>query len=186
MKDLAAKLARIIESSCRRWRSNRTESSTGATLFRRGPGNPQTCNISGGECLRRRNSRCISERCLARVATAPTALNSLSGIWVTIWMHSSKASISDRYVTESARPSLHVYHLVGALDPLTDGDVKTKIGDGLPETLQDWVQRGRRRPHQEIKLDGDNLPWDIERILSSRSLAERSEFGDGVALLARF
>ena len=28
-----------------------------------------------------------------------------------------------------------LYHLVGALDPLTAADVRQTVGDGLPETL---------------------------------------------------
>ncbi len=29
-----------------------------------------------------------------------------------------------------------LYHLVGALDPLTDADIPSRIDDGLPETLR--------------------------------------------------
>lgn len=84
----------------------------------------------------------------------------------------------DRYVSDVPRPSLHVYHLVGALDPLTDTDVKTRIGDGRPETLQEWV-RAEGVDHIKIKLDGDNLPWDVDRVLAvDRVLTELEPDGD--------
>ena len=60
---------------------------------------------------------------------------------------------------------MYVYHLVGALDPLTDADLKKTIGDGLPETLEDWV-RADGVDHIKIKLDGGELEWDVDRVLS--------------------
>jgi L-alanine-DL-glutamate epimerase-like enolase superfamily enzyme len=71
----------------------------------------------------------------------------------------------DRYISSDPAPSLHLYHLVGALDPLTEGDVTERINDGLPETLEEWV-RAEGIDHIKIKLDGDNFDWDVERILS--------------------
>ena len=38
-------------------------------------------------------------------------------------------------VTGVAKASLPQYHLIGALDALTDGDVKDRLEDGLPNTL---------------------------------------------------
>ena len=71
----------------------------------------------------------------------------------------------DRYISAEPRESLHVYHLVGALDPLSDADLKTRIDDGWPETLQEWV-RADGVDHIKIKLDGDNADWDVDRVLS--------------------
>ena len=71
----------------------------------------------------------------------------------------------DRYVSPEPRPSLHVYHLVGALDPLSEADLKTPVADGWPETLQDWV-RAEGVDHIKIKLDGGDLAWDVDRVLS--------------------
>ena len=78
----------------------------------------------------------------------------------------------DQYVSPTPSNSLSVYHLVGALDPLTPADLKTPIGDGWPETLQDWV-RADGVDHIKIKLDGGDLAWDIDRVLSvDRALQE--------------
>jgi L-alanine-DL-glutamate epimerase-like enolase superfamily enzyme len=71
----------------------------------------------------------------------------------------------DHFISSGPAPALHLYHLVGALDPLTEGDVAERINDGLPETLEEWI-RAEGIDHIKIKLDGDNLRWDVERILS--------------------
>ena len=77
----------------------------------------------------------------------------------------------DRYVSPKPKASLYLYHLVGALDPLTNGDVTRRLNDGYPETLEDWV-RSERVNHIKIKLDGSNLDWDVERILSINKVLE--------------
>jgi L-alanine-DL-glutamate epimerase-like enolase superfamily enzyme len=70
----------------------------------------------------------------------------------------------DRYVLHSPRPRLPLYHLVGALDPLEAGDVRQPVGDGLPETLAEWVPFNGLT-HIKIKLNGDDLAWDVERVM---------------------
>ena len=40
----------------------------------------------------------------------------------------------DRYVQKTPKPRMPMYHLIGAVDPLTEADLKKRIGDGLPET----------------------------------------------------
>lgn len=79
--------------------------------------------------------------------------------------HSFRGEYPDRYTSSEPAPSLHLYHLVGALDPLTASDVVERLNDGRPETLEEWV-RAEGIDHIKIKLDGDSLDWDVERILS--------------------
>jgi L-alanine-DL-glutamate epimerase-like enolase superfamily enzyme len=81
----------------------------------------------------------------------------------------------NQYLSRGPRARLHVYHLAGALDPLTDADIKTRIGDGLPETLQEWV-RADGVDHVKIKLDGGDLDWDVNRVLSVNTVL--SELGE--------
>ena len=71
----------------------------------------------------------------------------------------------DQYTLREPVPSLPLYHLVGALDPLTDADVKERPDDNLPVTLGEWITADTLT-HLKIKLAGDNLEWDIERVLS--------------------
>lgn len=71
----------------------------------------------------------------------------------------------DRYICTTPSESIFVYHLVGALDALTDSDLKCPLNDGWPETLEQWV-RAEGITHIKIKLDGSNLDWDVDRVLS--------------------
>jgi L-alanine-DL-glutamate epimerase-like enolase superfamily enzyme len=69
----------------------------------------------------------------------------------------------DPYILDKPTPKIRLYHSVGASDPLTRAEVKKPIGDGLPETLEDWI------PYNgvtaiKIKLNGDDLAWDVHRV----------------------
>lgn len=70
----------------------------------------------------------------------------------------------DRYVLREPKPVMHLYHLVGALDPIVAADVSKPVGDGLPETLEQWIPYSGLT-HLKIKLNGDDLKWDVERVL---------------------
>jgi L-alanine-DL-glutamate epimerase-like enolase superfamily enzyme len=70
----------------------------------------------------------------------------------------------DRYVKRQPAPRLPLYHLVGALDPIEEGDIRQRLDDGLPETLAEWI-RADGLTHLKIKLNGDDLGWDVERVL---------------------
>ena len=59
-------------------------------------------------------------------------------------------------------------------------DVKQPIGDGLPETLPEWI-RFNGLTHLKIKLNGDDLGWDVERVLRIDSAAERTQHERGVS-----
>jgi L-alanine-DL-glutamate epimerase-like enolase superfamily enzyme len=79
----------------------------------------------------------------------------------------------DRFVTAKPKASMPLYHLVGALDPLVNADVTAPAGDGLPETLQQWIVRDGLT-HLKIKLAGDNLDWDIRRVAGTHTAATTS------------
>lgn len=83
---------------------------------------------------------------------------------------SFKGEYLDKYTLREPKPKLPLYHLVGALDPLTPADVQKKIGDGLPETLGEWI-RFNGLTHLKIKLNGDDLNWDVERVVSVERVA---------------
>lgn len=80
----------------------------------------------------------------------------------------------DRYTLRQPKPSMPLYHLIGALDPLTDADVRTPINDGLPETLPEWI-KADGLTHLKIKLNGDNLDWDVDRVVSIEQVAARAQ-----------
>lgn len=71
----------------------------------------------------------------------------------------------DQYTLREPVPTLPLYHLVGALDPLTDADVTDRPEDSLPVTLPEWIAADGLT-HLKIKLAGDNLDWDVDRVLA--------------------
>jgi L-alanine-DL-glutamate epimerase-like enolase superfamily enzyme len=71
----------------------------------------------------------------------------------------------DRYTLRQPKPRMPLYHLIGALDALTDADVKERLQDGLPNTLSEWIHRDELT-HLKIKLNGNDARWDIERVLA--------------------
>jgi L-alanine-DL-glutamate epimerase-like enolase superfamily enzyme len=78
----------------------------------------------------------------------------------------------DRYVPARPAPRMLVFHSVGASDPLEAADVKTRLDDGLPNTLEEWIARdGLVR--FKIKLNGGNLEADVDRILRIDRIVDR-------------
>jgi L-alanine-DL-glutamate epimerase-like enolase superfamily enzyme len=86
----------------------------------------------------------------------------------------------DRYTLREPKPRLPLYHLVGALDPLADADVGTPVGDGLPETLAEWIARDGLT-HLKIKLNGDDLAWDVNRVAAVERVATEAQAKRGCA-----
>ena len=86
----------------------------------------------------------------------------------------------DQYTLRQPQARLPLYHLVGALDPLTAADVQQKIGDGLPETLAEWI-KADGLTHLKIKLSGDNLDWDVDRVLAVERVAAEAQAARGVS-----
>ncbi|MEX2187985.1 MAG: enolase C-terminal domain-like protein [Pirellulales bacterium] len=80
----------------------------------------------------------------------------------------------DRYTLRQPKPRLPLYHLVGALDPLTNADVASPVGDGLPETLGQWIAQDGLT-HLKIKLNGDELAWDVARVVAVERVAVESQ-----------
>ncbi len=80
----------------------------------------------------------------------------------------------DRYTSRQPKASMPLYHLVGALDPLTDADLPERIGDGLPETLGEWIAADGLA-HLKIKLNGDDLAWDVERVAAVDRVAAEAQ-----------
>jgi L-alanine-DL-glutamate epimerase-like enolase superfamily enzyme len=76
----------------------------------------------------------------------------------------------DRYTLRQPKPRMPLYHLVGGLDPLSPADVRAPVGDGLPETLSEWIAADGLT-HLKIKLAGDDLEWDLDRVVAVESAA---------------
>jgi L-alanine-DL-glutamate epimerase-like enolase superfamily enzyme len=86
----------------------------------------------------------------------------------------------DRYVPTSPHATTPVFHSVGASDPLEPSDVRARIGDGLPETLEEWIPRdGLTR--FKIKLNGGDADADVARIVRIDRVVSRVLSGLDVA-----
>ncbi|MFO0922260.1 MAG: mandelate racemase/muconate lactonizing enzyme family protein [Pirellulales bacterium] len=73
-------------------------------------------------------------------------------------------------VLSKPKTTLSLYHLVGALDPLSAGELSSKVGDGLPETLEDWI-KSEGLTHLKVKLSGTDLDWDVGRMVEIDRIA---------------
>jgi L-alanine-DL-glutamate epimerase-like enolase superfamily enzyme len=69
------------------------------------------------------------------------------------------------YTRSRPKPRLPLYHLVGALDALTDADLVERLDDGLPNTLGEWIVQDQLT-HLKVKLNGNDADWDVDRILA--------------------
>jgi len=86
----------------------------------------------------------------------------------------------DHYTLRQPKPRMPLYHLIGALDPLIDADISKRIGDGLPETLPEWIAFNGLT-HLKIKLSGDDLAWDVQRVLRIDRIAAEAQAARGCA-----
>jgi L-alanine-DL-glutamate epimerase-like enolase superfamily enzyme len=96
----------------------------------------------------------------------------LGGEFAGEWLHD--------WLSRDPKPTMPLYHLVGALDPLEPADVKQPVGDGLPETLGEWI-RFNGLTHLKIKLNGEDIDWDVERVCRVDRVCEAEQAKRGVA-----
>jgi L-alanine-DL-glutamate epimerase-like enolase superfamily enzyme len=85
----------------------------------------------------------------------------------------------DSYLSQEPRPRMPVYHLVGALDPIEEADVRERLSDGYPETLPEWIN-ANGLTHLKIKLNGEDLAWDVARLVHIDRVAAETQRRRGV------
>jgi L-alanine-DL-glutamate epimerase-like enolase superfamily enzyme len=85
----------------------------------------------------------------------------------------------DRYVSAEPKARMPLYHLIGAVDPLVESDIQHRINDGMPETLPEWI-RYNGLTHLKIKLNGNDLKWDVERVVSIDRVTTETQKQRGV------
>jgi L-alanine-DL-glutamate epimerase-like enolase superfamily enzyme len=86
----------------------------------------------------------------------------------------------EQYISREPKPRMPLYHLIGALDPLTAADVTKHLDDGLPVTLPEWI-RYDGLTHLKIKLNGDDLAWDVERVVGVDRVSAETQRQRGVS-----
>lgn len=85
----------------------------------------------------------------------------------------------DPYLLKKATPRIRMFHSVGASDALTRAELKKPVGDGLPETLEEWI------PYNgvialKIKLNGSDLAWDVDRVVGIHRVTAAAQARRGV------
>jgi L-alanine-DL-glutamate epimerase-like enolase superfamily enzyme len=80
------------------------------------------------------------------------------------------------YVNVEPLDSVWLFHSVGGLDAVLPSELKERVNDGMPETLGEWIRRdGLQRI--KIKLQGENLEWDIARTVAIDRVAREASPG---------
>jgi hypothetical protein len=70
---------------------------------------------------------------------------------------------------------LHARHTVGLVDPITAADQSERVGDGLPETLEEVAATYRHR-YWKLKVGG-NVAADVERLSQIAAVLDRLHGG---------
>jgi L-alanine-DL-glutamate epimerase-like enolase superfamily enzyme len=89
---------------------------------------------------------------------------------------------SGRYLSDflrgTYRRTIPLVHLVGGLDKLRESEIDdSDPQDGLPVSLDQWIRRDGIFC-LKVKLRGNDLPWDIQRLLDVYSLAHETLLAD--------
>ncbi len=90
-----------------------------------------------------------------------------------------KGEYLQKYVNKTPQARMPLYHLVGAVDPVLPSELKKKVGDGLPETLSEWIVYSGLT-NIKIKLNGEELKWDADRVLAVNRITEETQKKRGV------
>ena len=88
-------------------------------------------------------------------------------------LHAAAAEAADAAVSPRRRASIR--------SPTPT--LASRVGDGLPETLPEWIAADGLT-HLKIKLNGDDLAWDVDRVLSIERVAAEAQAARGCARLA--
>jgi L-alanine-DL-glutamate epimerase-like enolase superfamily enzyme len=84
-----------------------------------------------------------------------------------------KGEYLDRYILPKPKPRIAMFHSVGGSDAVLPSELKGRINDGLPETLAEWI-KFNGLTHIKVKLQGEDLKWDIERTVNIDRIASKT------------
>lgn len=88
-----------------------------------------------------------------------------------------------QYLQPAYKPWIPVFHLVGGADKLRRSEVdESDPQDGLPNSLDDWIEHDRLIC-LKVKLCGTDLEWDLERTLAVEQVAREVQSRLGIGEL---
>ena len=76
------------------------------------------------------------------------------------------------FATLKPRTTIAARHTVGLLDPITAAEQSTRVGDGLPETLEEVIERYGHR-YFKLKVAGQ-AAGDLQRLCAIAAVLDRS------------
>lgn len=85
----------------------------------------------------------------------------------------------ERFLLKQPKQRMPLYHLVSAVDAIEESDIPKRVNDGLPETLPEWINHDGLT-HLKIKLNGNDLGWDVERVLRIDRVTSEAQKKRGV------
>lgn len=84
-----------------------------------------------------------------------------------------KGEYLDRYILQKPKPRIAMFHSVGGADAVLPSELKEPLKDGMPETLAEWI-KFNGLTNIKIKLQGEDLKWDIERTINIDHVASET------------
>jgi len=84
-----------------------------------------------------------------------------------------------QYLLRAPKPWLWCNHSVGAADPIKTSEIKERLNDGLPQSLEQWIVADGLT-HLKIKLDGNDLDRDVARVVEINQVATSVKVPEGV------
>jgi len=79
----------------------------------------------------------------------------------------------EAFLLTEPKARIAMFHSVGGADAVLPSELKTRLNDGLPETLAEWINFNHLT-HIKIKLQGEDLKWDINRVVDIDRVASET------------
>lgn len=75
-----------------------------------------------------------------------------------------KGEYPEKYLLREPKPVMPLCHMISAVDPIEAFQNTRPLNDGLPETMPEWIAHNGLIEFK-IKVNGDDLAWDVERVV---------------------
>jgi L-alanine-DL-glutamate epimerase-like enolase superfamily enzyme len=85
----------------------------------------------------------------------------------------------NRYIRRDPKARMPLCHLISAVDPIDAADNTKPLRDGLPETLAEWINFNGLT-YLKIKLNGEDLRWDLDRMVHIDRVTSETQQKRGV------
>src|SRR5207245_10792479 len=90
-----------------------------------------------------------------------------------------KGEYPSLYLLTEPKARMPLCHLISAVDPIEESENTKPIKDGLPETLPEWINYNGLT-ELKIKLNGEDLDWDVERVVRVDQVAAEAQRQRGI------